>query len=44
MCKIVGRTLLCNTGTSAQSSEDLDGWDEGWEGGSKGRGYMHTYS
>ena len=34
--KIENMGLLCN---------DLDGWSEGrWEGGPRGRGYMHTYS
>ena len=23
---------------------DLDGWDGGWEGGPRGRGYVYTYS
>ena len=22
---------------------DLDGWDEGWEGGPRGRGYIYTH-
>ena len=24
--------------------DDLEGWNGGWEGSSKGKGYMYTYS
>lgn len=33
---------LCNTGSSALCSDDLEGW--GREGGPKEKGCVHTYS
>ena len=33
---------LCNTGSSAPCSDDLEGW--GREGGPKEKGCVHTYS
>ena len=37
--------LLYSAGSSAQSSDDLEGWNGlgNWEEGSGGRGYIYTH-
>ena len=39
-----GGELLHSTGGSSVLCDDLGGWDEGAEGGSRARGYMYICS
>ena len=41
--QLVG-TFCIVQGVNSVLCGDLDGWDGGWEGDPRGRGYMYTYS
>ena len=43
MCKMIASgELLYNKGAHLELCDDLERWHGTWEGGSRGRRYMHT--